>query len=82
MTEQTKDTALTLLRDYGFATLIACVLLYVGRQDIILPMVKAHGEFLKEIALTQREIGQAITEQTRLLYALQSHFDKEHAAEK
>lgn len=71
MTDAAKDTLYSILREYGFATLVACALLYVGRQDIILPMVEAHREFLKDIASTQREISQAVAEQTRLLYALQ-----------
>lgn len=71
MTAETKDTLLSILREYGFATVVACALLYVGRQDIILPMVEAHREFLRDVAETQKEISQAIGEQTRLLYALQ-----------
>lgn len=71
MTDATKDTIYSILREYGFATLVACALLYVGRQDVILPMVESHREFLKDIAQTQREISQAVSEQTRLLYALQ-----------
>lgn len=71
MTDQAKDTLYSILREYGFATLVACALLYVGRQDIIVPMVEAHREFLKDLAATQREISQAVGEQTRLLYALQ-----------
>ena len=71
MTDSQKDTMFSLLREYGFATLLACALLYVGRQDIILPMVDAHRTFLKDIAETQREISRAVGEQTRLLYALQ-----------
>ena len=71
MTTETKDTLLSLLRDYGFATVLACALLYVGRHDVLLPMVESHREFLREVAQTQKEISQAISEQTRLLYALQ-----------
>ncbi len=71
MTAETKETLLGLLKDYGFATVLACALLWVGRQDVILPMVEAHREFLLEIASTQKEIAGAIQEQTRLLYALQ-----------
>lgn len=71
MTDATKDTMFSLLREYGFATLLACALLYVGRQDIILPMVEAHRAFLTDIAQTQREISKAVSEQTRLLYAMQ-----------
>jgi|694.fasta_scaffold129402_2 hypothetical protein len=71
MTAETKDTLLSILKDYGFATVLACALLWVGRQDIILPMVESHREFLRDVADTQKEISQAISEQTRLLYALQ-----------
>ena len=71
MTAETKDTLLGILKDYGFATVLACALLWVGRQDIIVPMVAAHREFLKEVSQTQKEISAAISEQTRLLYALQ-----------
>lgn len=71
MTDQTNATFLGIMRDYGFATVLACALLYVGRQDIILPMVDAHRTFLKDIAETQREISKAVSEQTKLLYAIQ-----------
>ena len=71
MTDEVKGTLFNILERYGFATLVACALLFVGRQDIILPMVEAHRDFLREVAETQKEIGQAIAEQTRLLYALQ-----------
>ena len=71
MTSDTKDTLLSVLHDYGFATVLAIALLWVGRQDVILPMVEAHREFLRDVAATQKEISAAISEQTRLLYALQ-----------
>ena len=77
MTDQAKDTFFGIMRDYGFATVLACALLYVGRQDIILPMVDAHRTFLRDIAETQREISRAIGEQTRLLYAMRG---EEHTA--
>ena len=77
MTDATKDTMLGILREYGFVTLLACALLYVGRQDIIIPMVEAHREFLRDIAGTQREISKAVSEQTRLLYALQPRASEE-----
>lgn len=77
MTTETKDTLLSVLRDYGFATVLAIALLWVGRQDVILPMVEAHREFLRDVAATQKEISAAISEQTRLLYALQPRSPKE-----
>lgn len=73
MTQETKDTIVDILRQYGFATAVACALLYVGRQDIIVPMVRAHEAFLSELSTTQREISKAVTEQTKLLYAMQTH---------
>lgn len=71
MTDATKDTMLGILKEYGFVTCLACALLWIGRQDVIVPMVEAHRTFLKDIAETQREISRAVSEQTRLLYALQ-----------
>lgn len=73
MTQETKDTLVDILRQYGFATAVACALLYVGRQDIIVPMVRAHETFLQDLAETQREISKAVSEQTKLLYAMQTH---------
>lgn len=69
--EQVQTTMLSVLRDYGFATLVALACLYVGRQDVLLPLVQAHTKFLDRLASTQVEIAEAMKEQTRLLYALQ-----------
>lgn len=69
--ENVQATLLSVLRDYGFATVVALACLYVGRQDVLLPLVKAHTAFLDRLATTQVEIAEAMKEQTRLLYALQ-----------
>jgi hypothetical protein len=66
-----KDTLLGALRDHGFAAVVAMACLFVGRQDVLLPLVKAHTQFLEQLSKTQNEIAQAVQEQTRLLYALQ-----------
>lgn len=71
MTDAAKDTLLSVLKDYGFSTVVALSCLYVGRQDFLLPLVKAHTAFLDKLATTQVEIAEAMQEQTRLLYALQ-----------
>jgi hypothetical protein len=71
--EQVQATFLGMMRDYGFATVVALACLYVGRQDVLLPLVKAHTQFLEKLAQTQVDIAQAVQEQTRLLYALQPH---------
>ena len=71
MTEAAKDTMLSVLRDYGFSVVVALACGWVLRQDVLLPLVEEHREFVKSLSETQREISQAIGEQTRLLYALQ-----------
>jgi hypothetical protein len=38
---------------------------------VLLPLVEEHRSFVKQLGETQREISQAVNEQTRLLYALQ-----------
>lgn len=71
MTDAAKDTMFGILERWGFPTLVALALGYFLRTDILLPMLEEHRLTLKEIRETQREIAQAVTEQTRLLYALQ-----------
>ena len=65
------ETALRMIERYGFGLVLATAILWFVRTDLVLPMVDAHRSFLKEMAATQRDISQAIQEQTRLLYAIQ-----------
>lgn len=65
------EAALRLAERYGFGLILATAILWFVRTDLVLPMVEAHKSFLKEMAATQRDITDAIHEQTRLLYALQ-----------
>jgi hypothetical protein len=65
------DFSKHILERWGFPTLVAIALGYFLRQDVILPLLESHRETLRGITETQKEIGQAIQEQTRLLYALQ-----------
>jgi hypothetical protein len=44
---------------------------WVLRHDVLLPLVEEHRAFVKQLGETQREISKAITEQTRLIYAMQ-----------
>ena len=60
-----------ILERYGLPTLVAIALGFFLRQDVILPLLESHRETLRGITATQKEISQAIQEQTRLLYALQ-----------
>lgn len=65
------DFSKHVLERWGFPTLVAIALGYFLRQDVILPLLESHRETLRGITETQKEISQAIQEQTRLLYALQ-----------
>jgi hypothetical protein len=71
MTEETKNTMFAIIERWGFPTLVAIAFGWVLRQDVLLPLVSAHQEFVSQLGETQREISGAIREQTRLLYALQ-----------
>lgn len=71
MTAETKETLFSIIERWGFPTLVALALGYFLRQDVLLPLVEEHRSFVRQLSETQREIGQAITEQTKLLYALQ-----------
>lgn len=71
MTEEVKGTLFSIIERWGFPTLVALAAGYVLRQDVLLPLVDEHKAFVKSLAETQREISQAVNDQTRLLYALQ-----------
>ena len=38
---------------------------------MLLPLVEEHRAFVKSLSETQREISNAVSEQTKLLYAMQ-----------
>lgn len=59
-----------ILERYGFATVVACALLFFLRQDIVLPLVDEHRSFLREMVESQQELTRAMNEQTRILYAI------------
>jgi hypothetical protein len=56
---------------WGFPVLVALAAGWILRNDVLLPLVEEHRAFVKQLGETQREISKAITEQTRLLYAMQ-----------
>jgi hypothetical protein len=71
MTDAAKETVFDILNKWGFPTLVALAAGWVLRHDVLLPLVEEHRTFVKQLGETQREISQAVAEQTRLLYALQ-----------
>jgi hypothetical protein len=64
MTEAAKETAFGIMERWGFPVLVALAAGWILRNDVLLPLVEEHRE-------TQREISQAVAEQTKLLYAMQ-----------
>ena len=77
MTKETKDTVMSIMERWGFPTLVALALGWFIRQDLLLPLLEEHRLTLKEVRETQREIADAVGEQTRLLYAIQSQVKDE-----
>ena len=73
MTKETRDTVFGIMERWGFPTLVALALGWFIRQDLLLPLLEEHRLTLKEVRETQREIADAVGEQTRLLYAIQSN---------
>lgn len=71
MTDAAKDTMFSILERWGFPTLVALGLAFFIRQDLLMPLLEEHRLTLKEVRETQREIADAVNEQTRLLYAIQ-----------
>jgi hypothetical protein len=69
MTDEIKGTMFSIIERWGFPTLVAIAFGWVLRQDVLLPLVQAHTQFLEQLGETQKDISGAIQEQTRLLYA-------------
>jgi hypothetical protein len=70
VTDATKDTLYTALRDYGFSVVVALAAGWVLRNDVLIPLVEEHRTFVRSLSETQSEISKAVTEQTKLLYEM------------
>ena len=75
--EEVQASVGNILERWGFPVLVALAAGWVLRNDVLLPLVEEHRTFVKQLGETQREISQAMTEQTRLLYTLQPKSAKE-----
>jgi F420-0:gamma-glutamyl ligase-like protein len=76
MTDAARETMFDLLSKYGFPSLVAVFLAWFIRTDLLVPLLDEHRTTVKELRETQREIAKAITEQTKLLYAMQPKAEK------
>ena len=71
MTDEVRASISNIIERWGFPVLVALAAGYVLRNDVLLPLVAEHRSFVQQLGETQREISQAITEQTKLLYSMQ-----------
>lgn len=78
MTDAARETLYGVMERWGFPTLAALALGYFLRQDLLLPLLDEHRTTVKELRETQREIATAVTDQTRLLHAMQLQLVKEN----
>jgi hypothetical protein len=78
MTDATKETLFSIIERWGFPTLVALAAGWVLRNDVLLPLVEEHRSFVRQLSETQQEISQTISEQTKLLYALQPRLVNEN----
>lgn len=69
-----------IMERWGFPVLVALASGWVLRNDILLPMLDDHRVTLRDLRETQKVIAEAVTEQTRLLYALQDHIESQQRA--
>jgi len=70
MSDAAYERVLRAVERYGFGLVLAAAVLWFVRVDLVLPLVDAHSKFLDTMTQTQREIAQAVQEQTRLLYVI------------
>ena len=69
--EEAINLATKIIERWGFPVVVTLAIGFVLRNDVLLPLVDAHEKFLSELASSQKELVQAMNEQTRLLYAIQ-----------
>ena len=71
MTDEVRASIGNIIERWGFPVLVALAAGYTLRNDILLPMLDDHRATLRDLRETQKVIAEAVTEQTKLLYALQ-----------
>lgn len=72
MTDEARNTLIGIVERWGFPTLVAVALAWFIRTDLLQPLLEEHRLTLKEVRETQREIADAVNEQTKLLIKLES----------
>lgn len=72
------DSLIRVGERFGVPVVLLAVIIWLGREaaitlhgTLVTPVVESHVKFLEQMGKTQEEISAALSEQTRLLYALQ-----------
>lgn len=76
------DALKTILERWGLPTLACIALGYFLRTDLLKPLVAEHTVFLRAVSESQRDIAEAMKEQTKLLYSMQDHLERQIKAAK
>lgn len=64
------ETAAKIIERWGFPVLVALATGWILRNDVLIPLVEEHRVFVRQLGDTQKEIGEALKEQTKILYQL------------
>lgn len=66
-TDVVYERVMRAMERFGWPVILSAAVLYFARQDVILPMVQAHTQFLEELTHSNREIARTQTEISRLV---------------
>jgi hypothetical protein len=67
------DGFLRIVEKYGVAVVLSVSLMWILRNDVLIPLVEEHRNFVRELGETQKDIGKVLQEQTVILSRLESN---------
>lgn len=65
------EGVLRVVEKYGLAVVLSVALIWMLRNDVLVPLVEEHRLFVRSLSETQKEISKAVGDQTRILMQLQ-----------
>jgi hypothetical protein len=66
------DGVLRIVEKYGVAVVLSVALMWILRNDILVPLVEEHRAFVRQLGETQKDIGKALHDQTVILSRLEN----------
>lgn len=64
------ETAAKIIERWGFPVLVALATGWILRNDVLVPLVEEHRVFVRQLGDTQKEIGEVLKEQAKILHQL------------